>query len=42
MSEIIKSHLLKIENLSNHKVKTIKCDNGTEFRNTNLDTFFEV
>ncbi len=40
-ADIIKCHILKIENLSNHKVKTIRCDNGTEFRNTNLDSFCE-
>ncbi len=32
---------MKIENLCNHKVKTIRCDNGTEFRNANLNSFCE-
>jgi transposase InsO family protein len=30
---------LKVDNQSNHKVKTIKSDNGTEFKNRILDSF---
>ena len=39
--DIIKSFILRIEIFSNKKVRTIRCDNGTEFRNFVLNTFCE-
>nr|GEW32184.1 retrovirus-related Pol polyprotein from transposon TNT 1-94 [Tanacetum cinerariifolium] len=32
----------RIENLVDHKVKMIRCDNGTEFKNRELNQFFEM
>nr|GFB13654.1 putative ribonuclease H-like domain-containing protein [Tanacetum cinerariifolium] len=32
----------KIENLVDHKVKVIRCDNGTEFKNSKMNQFCEM
>ncbi|KAI3673629.1 hypothetical protein L6452_39753 [Arctium lappa] len=40
-SGLIKSFILRIENLTNQKVKVIRSDNGTEFKNLDLNTFCE-
>ncbi|GJX30144.1 putative ribonuclease H-like domain-containing protein [Tanacetum coccineum] len=39
-SEILKDFIRKIENQLNQKVKTIRCDNGTEFKNMDFIEFF--
>nr|GEU75277.1 putative ribonuclease H-like domain-containing protein [Tanacetum cinerariifolium] len=36
-STILKTFITDIENQINHKVKIIRCDNGTEFKNHNLN-----
>ncbi|GJZ93161.1 retrovirus-related pol polyprotein from transposon TNT 1-94 [Tanacetum coccineum] len=41
-SDILKSFITKIENLVDHKVKVIRCDNGTEFRNREMNQFCEM
>ncbi|GKB51827.1 putative ribonuclease H-like domain-containing protein, partial [Tanacetum coccineum] len=41
-SGILKSFITGIENLVNHKVKVIKCDNGTEFKNKEMNLFCEM
>ncbi|GJS31893.1 putative ribonuclease H-like domain-containing protein [Tanacetum coccineum] len=41
-SSILKSFIIDIENLSNHKVKIIRCDNGTEFKNKEMNQFCEM
>ncbi|KAI3685494.1 hypothetical protein L6452_34742 [Arctium lappa] len=38
---LIKSFILRIENQTNQKVKVIRSDNGTEFKNFDLNTFCE-
>ncbi|KAI3678839.1 hypothetical protein L6452_38143 [Arctium lappa] len=40
-SGLIKSFILRIENQTNQKVKVIRSDNGTEFKNIDLNTFCE-
>ncbi|KAI3702728.1 hypothetical protein L6452_28480 [Arctium lappa] len=40
-SGLIKSFILKNENQTNQKVKVIRSDNGTEFKNLDLNTFCE-
>ncbi|KAI3707111.1 hypothetical protein L6452_25336 [Arctium lappa] len=40
-SGLIKSFILRIENQTNQKVKVIRSDNGTEFKNFDLNTFCE-
>ncbi|KAI3816013.1 hypothetical protein L1987_15698 [Smallanthus sonchifolius] len=40
-SEILKSYILRVENQSNLKVKIIRCDQGTEFKNHTLNSFCE-
>ncbi|GKA70037.1 retrovirus-related pol polyprotein from transposon TNT 1-94 [Tanacetum coccineum] len=40
-SGILKSFITGIENLSNHKVKIIRCDNGTEFKNKEMNQLCE-
>ncbi|KAI3759689.1 hypothetical protein L6452_07690 [Arctium lappa] len=40
-SGLIKSFILRIENHTNQKVKIIRSDNGTEFKNLDLNTFCE-
>ncbi|GJX99501.1 putative ribonuclease H-like domain-containing protein [Tanacetum coccineum] len=36
-SEILKTFITRIENQINHKVKIIRCDNGTEFKNNDMN-----
>ncbi|GKA73515.1 retrovirus-related pol polyprotein from transposon TNT 1-94, partial [Tanacetum coccineum] len=38
-SGILKSFITRIENLVDHKVKVIRCDNGTEFKNKEMNQF---
>ncbi|GKF23286.1 putative ribonuclease H-like domain-containing protein [Tanacetum coccineum] len=38
-SGILKTVITSIENKINHKVKIIRCDNGTEFKNNDLNQF---
>ncbi|GJW56536.1 putative ribonuclease H-like domain-containing protein [Tanacetum coccineum] len=38
-SEILKNFIKEIENLVDKKVKIIRCDNGTEFKNKVMDDF---
>ncbi|GJV61413.1 putative ribonuclease H-like domain-containing protein [Tanacetum coccineum] len=40
-SGILKSFIIGIENLVDHKVKVIRCDNGTEFKNREMNQFYE-
>ncbi|GJX62946.1 putative ribonuclease H-like domain-containing protein [Tanacetum coccineum] len=40
-SGILKSFITGIENLVYHKVKVIRCDNGTEFKNKEMNQFYE-
>ncbi|GJW12036.1 putative ribonuclease H-like domain-containing protein, partial [Tanacetum coccineum] len=40
-SGILKSFITGIENLIDHKVKVIRCDNGTEFKNREMNQFCE-
>ncbi|GJU87301.1 retrovirus-related pol polyprotein from transposon TNT 1-94 [Tanacetum coccineum] len=39
---IFKSFITGIENLVDHKVKVIRCDNGTEFKNREVNQFCEM
>ncbi|GJX67563.1 putative ribonuclease H-like domain-containing protein, partial [Tanacetum coccineum] len=39
---ILKSFITGIENLVDHKVKVIRCDNGTEFKNIEMNQFCEM
>ncbi|GJR39648.1 ribonuclease H-like domain-containing protein [Tanacetum coccineum] len=39
---ILKSFTTRIENLVDHKVKVIRCDNGTEFKNRDMNQFYEM
>ncbi|GKE48741.1 putative ribonuclease H-like domain-containing protein, partial [Tanacetum coccineum] len=41
-SGIIKSFITGIENLVDHNVKVIRCDNGTEFKNREMNQFCEM
>nr|GEU70063.1 ribonuclease H-like domain-containing protein [Tanacetum cinerariifolium] len=41
-SGILKSFITRIENLVDHKVKVIRCDNGTEFKNREMSQFCEM
>ncbi|GKC16865.1 putative ribonuclease H-like domain-containing protein, partial [Tanacetum coccineum] len=41
-SEILKTFITGIENQINHKVKIIKCDNGTEFKNNEMNQLCEM
>ncbi|GKC04997.1 putative ribonuclease H-like domain-containing protein [Tanacetum coccineum] len=41
-SGILKSFITGIKNLLNHKVKVIRCDNGTEFKNREINQFCEM
>ncbi|GJX47011.1 putative ribonuclease H-like domain-containing protein [Tanacetum coccineum] len=41
-SGILKSFITRIENLVDHKVKVIRCDNGTEFKNKETNQFYEI
>ncbi|GJS42424.1 putative ribonuclease H-like domain-containing protein [Tanacetum coccineum] len=38
-SEILKTFITGIENQINHKVKIIRCDNGTKFKNNDMNQF---
>ncbi|GJV96610.1 putative ribonuclease H-like domain-containing protein [Tanacetum coccineum] len=40
--EILKNFITGIENQTDHKVKTIRCDNGTEFKNRFINEFYEM
>ncbi|GKB72342.1 putative ribonuclease H-like domain-containing protein, partial [Tanacetum coccineum] len=40
--EILKNFITGIENQIDHKVKTIRCDNGTEFKNRIMNEFCEI
>nr|GEY93899.1 putative ribonuclease H-like domain-containing protein [Tanacetum cinerariifolium] len=40
-SRILKAFITGIENLIDHKVKIIRCDNGTEFKNKEMNEFCE-
>ncbi|GKF09531.1 ribonuclease H-like domain-containing protein [Tanacetum coccineum] len=39
-SAILKDFIRQIENQLNQKVKTIRCDNGTEFKNRDINEFY--
>ncbi|GJU41840.1 putative ribonuclease H-like domain-containing protein [Tanacetum coccineum] len=41
-SGILKAFITRIENQINHRVKTIRCDNGTEFKNKEMNLFCEM
>nr|GEU97494.1 putative ribonuclease H-like domain-containing protein [Tanacetum cinerariifolium] len=41
-SGIIKSFITRIENLVDHKVKVIRCDNETEFKHREMNQFCEM
>ncbi|GJU42338.1 retrovirus-related pol polyprotein from transposon TNT 1-94 [Tanacetum coccineum] len=41
-SGILKSFITGIENLVDHKVKVIRCDNGTEFKNREMNQFCKI
>ncbi|GJR58877.1 putative ribonuclease H-like domain-containing protein [Tanacetum coccineum] len=41
-SGILKSFINRIENLVDHKVKVTRCDNGTEFKNREMNQFCEM
>ncbi|GJX20017.1 putative ribonuclease H-like domain-containing protein [Tanacetum coccineum] len=41
-SGILKSFITGIENLVDHKVKVIRCDNGTKFKNNEMNQFCEM
>ncbi|GJV75996.1 retrovirus-related pol polyprotein from transposon TNT 1-94 [Tanacetum coccineum] len=41
-SGILKSFITGIENLVDHKVKAIRCDHGTEFKNIEMNQFCEM
>ncbi|GJZ03824.1 retrovirus-related pol polyprotein from transposon TNT 1-94 [Tanacetum coccineum] len=41
-SSILKSFITEIENLVDHKVKVIRYDNGTEFKNSEMNQFCEM
>ncbi|GKE17404.1 putative ribonuclease H-like domain-containing protein, partial [Tanacetum coccineum] len=41
-SEILKTFITEIENQLDHKVKFIKSDNGTEFKNSIMNQFCEI
>ncbi|GJY98377.1 putative ribonuclease H-like domain-containing protein, partial [Tanacetum coccineum] len=41
-SGILKSFIIGIKNLVDYKVKVIRCDNGTEFKNREMNQFCEI
>ncbi|GKF34347.1 putative ribonuclease H-like domain-containing protein [Tanacetum coccineum] len=41
-SDILKSFITGIKNLVDHKVKAIRCDNKTEFKNKEMNQFCEM
>ncbi|GJY56273.1 ribonuclease H-like domain-containing protein [Tanacetum coccineum] len=40
-SGILKSFIIVVENLIDQRVKVIRCDNGTEFKNKEMNQFYE-
>ncbi|GJV77305.1 putative ribonuclease H-like domain-containing protein [Tanacetum coccineum] len=40
--KILKNFITGIENQTDHKVKTIRCDNRTEFKNRIMNEFYEI
>nr|GEX59910.1 putative ribonuclease H-like domain-containing protein [Tanacetum cinerariifolium] len=40
--EILKNFIVGIENQMDHKVKTIRCNNGTEFKNRIMNDFYKM
>ncbi|GJY77471.1 ribonuclease H-like domain-containing protein [Tanacetum coccineum] len=43
MNKLVKGNLVRgIENQINHRVKIIRCDNGTEFKNKEMNQFCEM
>nr|GEW91662.1 retrovirus-related Pol polyprotein from transposon TNT 1-94 [Tanacetum cinerariifolium] len=41
-SGIHKSFITGIENQLNHRIKIIRCDNGTEFKNSEMNQFYQM
>nr|GEX86203.1 putative ribonuclease H-like domain-containing protein [Tanacetum cinerariifolium] len=41
-SGILKTFITSIENQINHMVKIIRCDNGTEFKNSKMNQFYQM
>ncbi|GJS73822.1 putative ribonuclease H-like domain-containing protein [Tanacetum coccineum] len=41
-SGILKAFITGIENQINHRIKIIRCDNGTEFKNKEMNQFFKM
>nr|GEZ95374.1 putative ribonuclease H-like domain-containing protein [Tanacetum cinerariifolium] len=41
-SAILNTFITRIENLVDHKVKVIRCDNGTKFKNRKMNQFCEM
>ncbi|GKA11412.1 ribonuclease H-like domain-containing protein [Tanacetum coccineum] len=41
-SGILKAFITGIENQINHRVKIIRCDNGTKFKNKEMNQFYEM
>ncbi|GJY41015.1 retrovirus-related pol polyprotein from transposon TNT 1-94 [Tanacetum coccineum] len=41
-SGILKNFITRIENLLDHRVKLIRCDNGTELNNSVMNQFYEM
>nr|GEW72977.1 hypothetical protein [Tanacetum cinerariifolium] len=41
-SSTLKSFITMVENLMNLRVKVIRCDNGTKFKNREMNQFYEV
>nr|GEV19919.1 putative ribonuclease H-like domain-containing protein [Tanacetum cinerariifolium] len=41
-SAILKIFIIGIENLVDHKLKVIRCDNGTEFKNRDMNQLWEM
>nr|GEZ44591.1 putative ribonuclease H-like domain-containing protein [Tanacetum cinerariifolium] len=41
-SGILKSFVTRIENLVDHKAKVIRCNNGTEYKNKDMNQFYEM
>ncbi|GJX07186.1 ribonuclease H-like domain-containing protein [Tanacetum coccineum] len=41
-SGVLKSFIIRIENLVDHKVKVIRCDNRTEFKNREMNQFCKM
>ncbi|GJR88253.1 putative ribonuclease H-like domain-containing protein [Tanacetum coccineum] len=40
-SDILKSFITRVENLIDQRVKVIRCDNGTKFKNKEMNQFYE-